>query len=289
MNILTGFKKGWSLEKLAERKVRAVAVNSDGFSSSDGGIDLEETLKECHHFGMELWVRLDCLYEEREMTALGEYLKRLDDLGADGIMFTDLAVNELAMENGLSLKRMYTPETLLTNSYDVAELEREMDYCVISQDITLHDIREIIDASKERCCLRIHGPILLSYSRRMFISAYLKTDREVYDDGYYVIEETRSNKMPLIQTARGCWLYGNSLQSLSEIEMIDRSPLAYVIVDNNLTDEKYNLSVIDLYNGILAGSITVAEAVKRLESLDERIGYTDLSSVQESWLDKVSR
>ncbi|MBR0138515.1 MAG: U32 family peptidase [Erysipelotrichaceae bacterium] len=288
MNILTCYRPGFSLEALKERKVTAVIVNGNGFSSFDDATDIKALKEECEKIGLKVWVRMDCLYEEKEIDDVRRYLHYLDEIKVEGVMFTDLAVNEIALQDGLSFKRTYTPETLLTNTYDVSLLCEDMDYCVISQDITLKDIMEIIDGNRDRCMLRIHGPILLSYSKRHFISAYLKDKKDEYRDGYYLIEETRTNKMPIVQGERGTWLYGNVLESLSEIKMLNESPLAALIIDNNLYGESYNLAVIDLYNAVAEGKIDHDEAYEKLRELDPEIGYTELSNVQESWLDKES-
>ncbi|MBQ4253601.1 MAG: U32 family peptidase, partial [Erysipelotrichaceae bacterium] len=234
MRMLTCYRKGFSLKALKERKVAGVIVNGGGFSSSDDGTDIAKLHEQCLKLGLETWVRLDCLYEESEIEDLRRYLHYLDEIKVDGVMFTDLAVNEIALQDALAFKRTYTPETLLTNTYDVRLLCEDVDYCVISQDITLHDIMEIINGNPNRCFLRIHGPILLSYSRRRFISAYLKDEKADHRDGYYLIEETRDNRMPIVQSERGSWLYGNVLCSLAEIGMLSESDLAAVIIDNNL-------------------------------------------------------
>ena len=70
--------------------------------------------------------------------------------------------------------------------------------------------------------------------------------------------------------------------------MLEKSLLAAVIIDNNLYDESYNLAVIDLYNAVAEGKTDFSEAHKKLRELDPEIGYTELSNVQESWLDKES-
>lgn len=286
MKKLVGYKKEFSLKLLKERGVDEIMVNSTSFSSFDSKLDLSLLKRQCDELGMSVWVKLDCLYEENELESLNEYLAYLDGIKVYGVMFTDIAVNELAIENGYGFKKMYTPETLLTNSYDVSLLTEEMDYAVISQDITFDDIRTIIDDNPGKCYLRVHGPILLTYSKRHFISAYLKQDRDVYDDGYYVIEETRDNKMALVQSERGCWLYGNILQSLHQIESLKESALAGIIIDNVLYDEQYNLFVLDLYNDVAERKISGQQAVGKLHEYNSEMQYTDLKDVQESWLNK---
>ena len=283
---LAALTYGHSTEKLLLKDIDGIIVSFGSFSMDERQADLRKIISLCRENNKMCWLKLDRLYEESEIADLREYLKDIDLLGIDGVIFTDLAVNEIALQEKLSFKRMYAPETLLTNSYDIQLLLKEMDHCVISQDITLKDIKDIISEVPDRCFLRVHGPVMLAYSKRRFISAYLREDKQKYDEGYYVIEETRDNKMPLIQNTAGSRLYGGVLQSISEINELKDLKLAGVIIDDVFMDEEYDLAVIDLYNARLQGKIDKEQAQEKLYGLNENVEYIALKDVQESWIKK---
>lgn len=285
---LVSIQQPQTLHALKGSQATGIIIADCRFSSAvtDYGIT-REAISEIKKLGFEAVVRLDRLYEEEELDDLEEYLRHLVDIGADRIIYTDLGVHVLMERNQLRMKGIYAPETLLTSANDIASLRKDgIDSCVISKDIPLRDVYAIMNRLPQYCLVRVHGPILIACSRRLYINAYLETDGKEYTDHYYLQEETRTDRLPIVEKETGSWLYGPCLQSLGEIGYLLVQPCRGVIIDNAMYDDEYTLSVMKLYDHVLNGFMTPEEAYRQLQYLDTDIRYLDINELKETWLEK---
>ena len=288
MNIISSLKSDKYIVDLAKLGIRTFLINDEDFSS---GIDYvgrsqqKQLIEKIHNAGCRAYFRVDRLYSEEELTSLEQYLDYLDGINADGVLFSDVAVYMLIKKDNLSLKTLYAPETLLTNKYDIKELKKEgFDGCVISKDIPLDDVFSIVDDIKDYCYLRIHGPVLVSYSARKFISVYTAEDKP-HTDGYYLVEETRPLHMPIVEKKSGSWLYAECIESTHEINDLINKPFKGLIIDDVLAEEEYMVKTVEIYVDILNG-LDSGEGYRRLIEMDENKTYSSLSQIKKTILDK---
>ena len=119
------------------------------FSSSNAGLENEEIKKAVdiiHGLGKKALLKVDRLYSQKELEMVRQYLLFLDDCKVDGIIYTDLGIKMMMEELKISYQGIYAPETLLTDYYDINTLKNDgVDGCVISKDIPLKDVYEIIE------------------------------------------------------------------------------------------------------------------------------------------------
>ncbi|MBR0385955.1 MAG: U32 family peptidase, partial [Erysipelotrichaceae bacterium] len=263
-----------------------IIVAARRFSSGIDETDLNDCIERIHASGKKAIVKVDRLYDQQELPDLEKYLLYLNELNADAIIFTDIGVFELMKQLKVSYKGIYAPETLLTNYYDIQDLQRDgIDNCVISKDIPIDDVYEISHQCPDYCYLRIHGPILISYSHRRFISSYLQQEKE-YLDNYYLQEEKRSTLLPIVEKENGSWLYGTCLQSVGQIRKLMNEPFKGFIIDNVMYDDSYTISVLKMYTQVIEGKISPEEALEMLSGINKDTEYTAIDEIKETVLDK---
>ena len=281
--ILTVIRKQESINKFAECCADVFIMADREFSSSYDHNDLKECIRTAHRINRQLYVRCDRLYDQNELEGLKRFLNDLNSWGADGIIYSDIGVYSLLGDLGISCKGIYAPETLLTNYHDIADLRNDgVDGCVISKDIPLSDVTDIAEKCPDYCYLRIHGPILIAYSHRRYIASYLEEDYE-HAEGYYLQEETRDTKLPLVEKKEGSWLYGTCLQSLNAINMLEEKPFAGFIIDNVFDSDEETLRILNLYDRVIKGKL---DGNRALEELERNKEYTAIEDVRKTWLDK---
>ena len=289
MEIIVSLNKKENLLPLQQLKATHVLISDGYFSSGTASLNRNEIadfIAEAHRLNLKVLVRLDRLYDESELNDLQEYLVFLNDRKADGLLFSDVGVKMLVEQNHLELETLYAPETLLTNSYDVTALKEDgFMGCVVSKDIPLQDSYQIIRDNPDYCYLRLFGPVLLSYSKRHFISLYLDEERE-HRDGYYLQEETRNLLMPMVEKEKGSWLYGNCLQSLDKIKEIYQLPLRGVLFDGIIYDDEFVLTALRVHQQVLNDEITVSAALRQLEELERKAAFTSISEIRKTSLNK---
>ena len=289
MNIVVSVFKEQSLTTLKKLNVTHILVNEMKFSSGTKGFDLKglKTITaKAQQLGLKVIVKADRLFDQSELEELVSFLKYLQLIKVDDILFSDLTIKILVDKHKINLKTIYAPETLLTNKYDVQQLKIDgFDSCVISKDIPLSDMYEIALSNKDYCYLRVHGPILISYGLRRFVSVYLNEPKE-YTENYYLREEHRETLLPIVEKETGTWIYGDTLQSLNEIDNIFQQPLKGLVFDNMLYDDEYTIEVIKIYKDVLNQKIDYQSALDKLRQLNDKIIYTDISEIKKTALDK---
>lgn len=281
-----------NIPRVTVDSVTGIIIADYAHSSSDHDLSrdaIRKAVNVIHACGRKAVVKTDRLFSEGEMAELHEYLEYLQQIGTDAIIYTDLGIKMILDEEIFTTKGIYAPETLLTDYYDINVLRNDgFDGCVISKDIPLGDVYEIINECPDYCYLRIHGPILIAYSRRRYISSYLEK-KNTYLDSYYLQEESRQERLPIIEKECGSWLYDACLQSLSEVNRLLDTPVRGLIIDNVYMDDEYTMKTADLYDAVMNEEISSDEAVMTLKSFDSDIRYTDINDLRETQLDKESQ
>ncbi|MDO4378503.1 MAG: U32 family peptidase [Erysipelotrichia bacterium] len=289
MEIIVVQKTKKYLKELKEMNVTDILISDNTFSSAVNFLKNEEIAEmneAVHDSGMRTIVRVDRLYHQDEINDLKNYLSFLNDIGVDKILCSDIAVTMLIKENDYTMKTIYAPETLLTNSYDVKQLKNDgVDSCIISKDIPFENILRIAKNNPQYCYLRVFGQILISYSRRRFISAYLKKEDE-YTDNYFLQEEKRDFLMPIVEKKSGCWLYGYSLESFGQLKEICDSEVKGIIIDEMFQNDLFILEIVKIHRDILDDKIDYKMAVQRLKELDQKSNYGSIAQVKQTALEK---
>ena len=278
-----------NIQRFSNEKISGIIIADQKFSSSNSGLETSEVVKAIemiHDLGKKAVVKTDRLYSQKELQDVMDYLKILDEAEADAVIYTDLGIKMMMDEQNHSFKGIYAPETLLTDKYDIDTLRNDgIDGCVISKDIPLKDVYEIIDSVPDYCYLRIHGPILIAYSRRKYITSYLQ-EKGDYSSNWYLQEESRDNLLPIVEKEDGSWLYDATLQSFNEIIRLSNTPLKGVIIDNVYLSDDYTLKTTELYADVLQGKISAESAVEMIREYDNTVRYADINELKETWLDK---
>ncbi len=284
--LLIYIKDPENIKKFNNSNIEGFIIAEKMFSASAYECDIEKAVRIIHDRGYKAYVKADCLYQQFQLPELEEYLLKLDNIGVDGIIYTDIGVFTLMKKLNVSYKGIYAPETLLTNWYDINEIRNDgIDNCVISKDITFDDVCYIADKCPGYCYIRIHGPVLLAYSRRKYISAYLHKESE-YLEGYYLQEETRDTRLPIIEKEYGSWLYGMILQSIRTIRKLCRKEFAGFIIDNVIYEDDYTVKTADIYSALIDNRIGEEEALQLLKDALPDAEYTGMEEIRETWLDK---
>ncbi|MBQ7223894.1 MAG: U32 family peptidase [Erysipelotrichaceae bacterium] len=278
-----------NIEMFRELGIDTLIVADERFSSSPCGLSRDQlamAVAKIRKAGLKAAIRIDRLFYEDELADLESYLRMLDQLPADLIICTDIGVKQIADRIKAGYQIIYAPETLLTNGYEIESLKRDgMSGCVISKDITIREVYDILRQVPDYCYLKVHGPVLLSYSGRGYISSYLERKGN-YLEGWHLVEETRSDVLPIVEKNGESWLYWQTLQSFSEISYLLKAPLKGLIIDNNLYKDEYTLKTVSLYRRVMAGEISGSEALEQLKGFDRSIKYLDINDLKATWLQK---
>ena len=198
--------------------------------------ELEEIRDCCRANNKKCYVVMDDFINEDDLDTLYRYLDFLRRLEVDGIYFHDFGVYTAAKKMGLSDRLIYDGKTVACNSLDTAFLlSKGIDSIVLSRELTLKEIKEILKNNPGSIDLQIFGHIRLSYSKRRFLTNYFKEIKKDFDyldnENLYLVEEQRDYKLPIIENKEGTFIYSDYVLEMFE-ELPDlKSYLKRGIVD----------------------------------------------------------
>lgn len=226
-------------------------------SSSFSEVELAEAATLIKSLDKELYISLNIIAHNSNLSDITEFLKFLNTIPVDGIIFGDLGVYMIAKRLHMEQLLIYNPETLNTSIYDPVFWDRKgIKGITISKEITLNDISEIIKVSSIEVSIIGHGHLNMFHSRRPLIENYFKYTKEEYDSfvenrNLKIVEEIRNEAYPIYQDKHGTHIFREkALESFKEIVMLNEV-LDVFIIDNIFKDEEYLLDVLTKYKAII--------------------------------------
>ena len=174
--------------------------------------DLSLASTYCHLNGKKFYIVMDNFISESEKLRMYDYLDFIDKLNADGIYFHDLGLIDAARSYSFSDKLIYDGKSVMCNSVDAAfMLDRGMDSVMISRELTLAEIQEILNQHPNQIDMQIFGHLRMSYSKRRFLSNYFHQIGKEYDffdkETLSLVEEQREYRMPIMEDENGTYIY----------------------------------------------------------------------------------
>lgn len=224
MELLVTIRNKSNYEKLLALADGAIVGNRFTTSYHLDNNDIVEINNYCKANNKKVYIVIDNFISEDELLSLNEYFYFIEGLNVDGIYFHDLGIYTIADSYGLKNKLIYDGKSVLCNSLDSAYmLSKGIDSVLISRELTLKEIKDIVKNNDGQVDLQIFGHIRLSYSKRKFLSNYFREINREYDylnkESLFLIEEKRDYKMPIVEDNDGTFIYSDFV-----VEMFEEMP-----------------------------------------------------------------
>ena len=212
-------------------------------------LSLEELVKvndQCSKYHFKRYVSINSLIQESDSEKLDAYLDLLKELDVDGIYFSDFAVANKAYEKDMQDKLIYDPYNLNTNGKDIAFFGEYDIPSVLSRELTLDEIKEIITSRPFLCDVQIFGHLRIAESKREYISNYYRNFNINEDpknkETFSIKEQSRDYKMPIMEDEYGTCIYTDYIYAmfneLAEIsKYINRAIIDDIFVEPELVNE----------------------------------------------------
>ncbi len=132
-------------------------------------------LEYCHLHGRKLYLTVNTLLKERELeTMLGSYLLPYYENGLDGLIVQDLGVLRFVQEHFLDLPIHASTQMTVTGPEGARLLRDEgVSRVVVARELSLDEIRKIIEETGVEVEAFIHGAMCYSYSGQCLFSSLL--------------------------------------------------------------------------------------------------------------------
>lgn len=135
---------------------------------------LREAIRYAHLRGVAVHVTVNTAVDDTELSGLADYLRFLEDAGADAVLVQDLGVARLAREVAPGLPLHASTQMTVHNLAGVRALEDlGFSRVVLSREMSLAEIREICAESNIEIEVFAHGALCVCYSGQCLMSSMI--------------------------------------------------------------------------------------------------------------------
>ena len=210
-----------------------------------------------------------------ELNDLLEKLKELAKLDILGILFYDLGVLNLVIENKIDINLVWHQTHMVTN-YNTCNyyLDKGVKYAYLANEITLDEILEIKEKSDIKLLVNVFGYTIASHSRRMLLSNYFKSINGTKEDRTYTLTD-RVGKLLIKENKDGASiLSGYITNGTKPLFSLIENNIDYLVMDCQGIDKELCLKVIDKYNYIKDNFNTINDSEKEeiIDYMNKLIG-----------------
>ena len=177
-------------------------------------------------------VLINKIMHNNDLDKLSEILIKLNNSDVKKIIFYDLSVYTLTKKLKLNNLDLIISQEHLNRSINSNNFYNELgiNYCYISSDITIEEIKDIKENTNMNLLYTVYGRIPLFCSRRYLITNYLKyIDKEKESSEYYI--KNKADKLYISEEENATLIYSdivNLINKSDEINFID-----YFVLDFN--------------------------------------------------------
>ena len=210
-----------------------------------------------------------------ELNDLLSKLKELAKLNILGILYYDLGVLNLVIENKINLDLVWHQTHMVTN-YNTCNYyySKGVKYAFVANEITLDEIIEINNKSDIKLLVNIFGYPIASHSRRKLLSNYFHSIGKVKEDRTYTLTD-RMSKLLIKENKDGASiLSGYITNGTKPLFTLIENNIDYCVLDMQGIDKDISFKVIDKYNYIKDNfnSIDDSEKNKIILEMNSLIG-----------------
>ncbi len=178
-----------------------------------------------------IFVKINKNLFNEDIESIKDILVKLNENKIDGIFFYDLAILQLKNELNIDIDLIWN-QTHMVNNYMTCDYyySKGVKYALLSKEITLEEIKEIINKSKINCMVEVVSLPSVAYSKRKLVSNYFKDLNENSINNISVKEKITGDYYNVIEDSNGTSFFLNKIMNgTSIIKDLYNSKCNYII------------------------------------------------------------
>nr|WP_106780063.1 peptidase U32 family protein [Lysinibacillus timonensis] len=248
------------IRALIEAGADAFVVGEQKFGLRLAGEFSIENLKEAtaliHAANKKVYVAVNALFHNDRLEELDNYLKELQQMNVDAIIFGDPAVLMSVREQGITTPLHWNPETTATNWFQANYwAERGAKRAVLARELSLDEVLEIKEHAKPEIEVQVHGMTCMFQSKRKLLGNYFLYRDEVMEienrkenRNMFLHDKDRKNKYPIYEDLNGTHIFSpNDICLIDELTDLFEAGIDSLKFDGVLQTEEYITTVTNLY------------------------------------------
>lgn len=217
-----------------------------------------EAIKYTHDLGKKIYVAVNILAKNSDFEGIEDYLLFLRDSGADAVILSDPGIVQLCNEKCKGLDIHLSTQSSTLNKYSAKFWAMQgVKRIVLARELTLKEVREIVDYCGCEIEVFAHGAMCISYSGRCLLSNYLSgrdSNRGACVQScrwqYEIREKSRTDGefMPIEEDDRGTYIFNSKdLNLIDYLDLLHESGAVSLKIEGRMKSEYYLATVINAY------------------------------------------
>ena len=253
------------------------------FADNFTGPELVKGVEFAQRRGVKVYITVNIFAHNQDLKELPNYLRELEALGVDGIIFSDPGVWQIAQEIGSTLNLHLSTQANTTNWASARFWEsRDVKRIILARELSLEEIQEIRTKVNLELEVFVHGAMCVSYSGRCLLSNYFTgRDANLGECAqpcrwrYALVEEKRPGEYyPLFEDQRGTYLLNSQdLCLIRYLPELIKAGVNSFKIEGRMKSIHYVATVVKVYR----------------EVLDAYYANPDQFIFQEKWLQELAK
>ena len=237
------------------------------FSENFGNDELREYVEYAHSLGKKAYITVNIQAHNSGFEGLEDYLRYLEQIGADAVIVSDAGVMSLCKTVAPKLSIHLSTQACATNKYAAKFwADAGASRIILARELSIEEIKEIRDFLPQNIELEafVHGAMCISYSGRCLLSNYL-TGRDSNRGAcvqacrweYYITEKSRKDngqgeEYQIQQDERSTYILNS--KDLCMVNYLDRLAAAGVTsfkIEGRMKSPYYVANVVNTYRRAL--------------------------------------
>lgn len=253
------------------------------FADNFTGPELVKGVEFAQRRGVKVYITVNIFAHNQDLKELPNYLRELEALGVDGIIFSDPGVWQIAQEIGSTLNLHLSTQANTTNWASARFWEsQDVKRIILARELSLEEIQEIRTKVNLELEVFVHGAMCVSYSGRCLLSNYFTgRDANLGECAqpcrwrYALVEEKRPGEYyPLFEDQRGTYLLNSQdLCLIRYLPELIKAGVNSFKIEGRMKSIHYVATVVKVYR----------------EVLDAYYANPDQFIFQEKWLQELAK
>ncbi|HWL12517.1 MAG TPA: peptidase U32 family protein [Ureibacillus sp.] len=218
--------------------------------------EVEEATKLIHEAGKKVYVSVNAIFHNDRLEALEQYLKEMQRIGVDALLFGDPAVVVALRELEITIPLHWSPETIATNWFQGNYWnERGAKRAVLARELSLEEVIETKENAKSEIEVQIHGMTCMFQSKRSLLGNYFLYRGEVMEienrkenKNMFLHDHERKNKYPIYEDVNGTHIFSpNDMCLIDELTELFEAGIDSLKFDGVLHTQEYINTVTNCY------------------------------------------
>lgn len=244
--------------------------------------ELKEAVEYTHSLGKKIYVTVNSFATDEEIEALGEYSKKLYEMGVDAVIVSDLGAVAEIREKCPALP-VHISTQANTQNFRTIKVYKDMgvERVVLGREMTLEAIENMKDKLPEGMEIEVfvHGAMCMAYSGRCLLSSFLSNRSGNRGEcsqpcrwNYYLVEEKRQNMFIPVEQENNATaiLSSTDLKSISFLDRLENAGVSSFKIEGRMKSPYYVATVVNAYRHFMDGTATLEQCDEELECASHR-------------------